>query len=83
MHYLYRLLSKSINITLHRIIILPLALFGRENLSPTFSEQHRLKVRAGGWGRRLDLGVGGGGRCNRRLEVVACEGASRFLFVII
>ena len=47
MHYLYRLLSKSINITLHRIIILPVALFGRKNFSPTFSEQHRLKVKAG------------------------------------
>lgn len=47
MHFLYRLLSKSINITLYRIIILPVSLFGRENLSLAFSDEHRLNMMVG------------------------------------
>ena len=47
MHFPHRLLSKSIKITLFRTIILSVALFGRETLSLTVSEEHRLKVTVG------------------------------------
>jgi hypothetical protein len=39
-----RLLSKNIKIRIYKTIILPVALYGRETLSLTLREKHRLRV---------------------------------------
>jgi hypothetical protein len=39
-----RLLSKNIKIRIYKTIILPVVLYGCGTLSPTLSEEHRLKV---------------------------------------
>ena len=38
------LLSKNLKIRIFRTIILPVVLYGSENWSPTFREEHRLRV---------------------------------------
>jgi hypothetical protein len=39
-----RLLSKTLNIKIHKTIILPVVLYGSETLSVTLREEHRLRV---------------------------------------
>jgi hypothetical protein len=39
-----RLLSKNVKIRIYKTIILSLVLYGRENLSLTLREEHRLRV---------------------------------------
>jgi len=40
----FRFLSKNIKNKIHRTTILPVALYGRETLSLTLREEHRLRV---------------------------------------